>query len=240
MSARRPRGFTLVELLVALFAMALLAVLSWRGLDGMVRAREVTSARADEVLTLQTGLNQWSADLDALIELPRTRALDWNGSVLRMTRRSSASPTDGVFVVAWTRRDANGRSMWLRWQSPPLTTRGQLEDAWQRAGQWARNPSGDDSAREVAITPLDDWQIFFFRQNAWTNPQSSDLTSTSDAPAAPAVPASGASAPVTPVPTVTAALPDGVRLVLSLPGDQAMSGVITRDWARPTLAGNKS
>ena len=32
------RGFTLVELLVALFALALLAVLGWRGLDGMVRA----------------------------------------------------------------------------------------------------------------------------------------------------------------------------------------------------------
>ena len=59
---KRGRGFTLVELLVALFAMALLAVMSWRGLDGMTRAQAITAARADEVLTLQVGLAQWGAE----------------------------------------------------------------------------------------------------------------------------------------------------------------------------------
>ena len=34
----KARGFTLIELLVALAAMAIMAGLSWRGLDGMVRA----------------------------------------------------------------------------------------------------------------------------------------------------------------------------------------------------------
>ena len=86
---RASRGFTLVELLVALFAMALLAVMSWRGLDGMSRAQAQTEARSDEVLTLQVGLAQWAADLDALLELPQTTALDWNGRVLRMTRRGT-------------------------------------------------------------------------------------------------------------------------------------------------------
>ena len=62
---RRARGFTLVELLVALFVLALLAGLSWRGLDTMMRARQQTEARADEVLALQAGLAQWQADLDA-------------------------------------------------------------------------------------------------------------------------------------------------------------------------------
>ena len=68
---RRARGFTLVELLVALFALAIMAALSWRGLDGMVRARHMTEARADEVLTLQTGLAQWAADLEAIGPLGR-------------------------------------------------------------------------------------------------------------------------------------------------------------------------
>ena len=39
---RRPsaqRGFTLIELLVALSIMAVMAVLSWRGLDGMTRTQ---------------------------------------------------------------------------------------------------------------------------------------------------------------------------------------------------------
>ena len=85
-SARASRGFTLVELLVALFAMALLAIMSWRGLDGMTRAQAQTEARADEVLTLQVGLAQWGADLDAVMEVPRFTAIDWNGRVLRLTR----------------------------------------------------------------------------------------------------------------------------------------------------------
>ena len=42
-TARTQRGFTLVELLVALFAMALLAIMSWRGLDGMTRAQAQTA-----------------------------------------------------------------------------------------------------------------------------------------------------------------------------------------------------
>jgi general secretion pathway protein J len=218
----RARGFTLVELLVALFVMAVMAALSWRGLDGMVRAKEVTEARADEVLTLQVGLQQWTADLDAIEQLYGMKALEWNGRVLRLTRRSTASITDGVLVVGWTRRDVNGTSTWLRWQSAPVTTRGELEQAWQRADQWAQNPGEDDRAREVAIAPLDDWQLFYFRENAWTNPQSSDVTTNTINATA-----------------TTGQLPDGVRLVLTLPAGHAVSGIVTRDWVRPQLGGAK-
>ena len=82
-------GFTLVELLVALFVLSLLAVLSWQGLDGMVRAQRQTEQRADEVLALQTGLAQWTADLENLAELPQLSAMEWNGRVLRLTRRGT-------------------------------------------------------------------------------------------------------------------------------------------------------
>jgi general secretion pathway protein J len=227
--ARANRGFTLVELLVALFAMALLAILSWRGLDGMTRAQAQTEARADEVLTLQVGLSQWGADLDAVMQLPQTPALDWNGRVLRMTRHGTASPSDGVLVVAWTRRIVNGQGTWLRWQSPQVTTRGDLEAQWQRADLWSQNPGDDERRGEVAVTPLEDWQLFYFRENAWTNPQSSDAISRAAAPVQ-GLPG------LRPVP----ALPDGVRLVLTLPPGQAVSGTLTRDWVRPTLAANKS
>jgi general secretion pathway protein J len=221
---RASRGFTLVELLVALFAMALLAVMSWRGLDGMTRVQTQTEARADEVLTLQVGLAQWAADLDAVMQLPQTPALDWNGRVLRMTRRGTASPTDGMLVVAWTRRIVNGQGTWLRWQSPQVTTRGELDTQWQRADIWSQNPGDDERRGEVAVTPLDDWQLFYFRENAWTNPQSSDVTSkTVDLNA-------GAGGTV---------LPDGVRLVLLLPTNRAVSGEITRDWVRPQVGGGK-
>jgi len=217
------RGFTLIELLVALSMMALLALMSWRGLDGMVRARVQTETRADEVLALQVGLSQWAADLDAIVQTPQLNALDWNGSVLRMTRRSSAAATDGVLVVAWTRRVVDGRGVWLRWQSPALTGRGALADAWQQASIWAQNAGDEQKRFEVAVVPLDEWQIFYFRSDAWTNPLSSD--------------AAGG----TTVSTGNSSnIPDGVRLVLQLPPGQALAGKLTRDWVRPTVSGGKS
>jgi general secretion pathway protein J len=230
---RRLRGFTLVELLVALFAMALLAIMSWRGLDGMSRAQAQTEARADEVLTLQVGLAQWAADLDALLELPGSPALDWNGRVLRLTRHSTASASSGVLVVGWTRRLVDGNGTWLRWQSPQVTTRADLAQQWQQADIWSQNPGDEQRRYEVAVTPLQEWQIFYFRENAWTNPQSSDVTSTPEPPRAAA---SGAA----PAAATTAIVPDGVRLVLTLPAGQSITGTLTRDWVRPLVGAKKS
>lgn len=228
------RGFTLVELMVALFALALLAILSWRGLDGMTRAQAQTASRSDEVLTLQVGLAQWAADLDALIELPNSKALNWNGRVLRMIRRGSASVADGVLVVAWTRRVENGNGVWLRWQSPQVTTRGDLDQAWQQADLWSQNPGDELRRREVSIVPLQDWEIFFYRADAWTNPQSSDAATVQANPLPPAAGGNPFAA------ALQGSVPEGVRLVLQLPPGQSISGQIVRDWVRPTLGSNKS
>ncbi|MGE4240834.1 PulJ/GspJ family protein [Ramlibacter sp.] len=233
-AVRRQSGFTLVELLVALFVMALMAIMSWQGLDGMTRAQAATERRADEVLTLQTGLAQWNADLDALVQLPQITAIDWNGRVLRMTRRGTASVTDGIRVVAWTRRDGQ----WMRWQSASLVTRGDVQAAWDMAEQWSQNAGDAERRFEVAIVPLDDWQIFFFRGDAWTNPMSSDASSaTSTSPIAAA--AAAAAAGGTPTGRVTV-VPDGVRLVLMLPTGRALSGRLTRDWVNPRVSGGKA
>ena len=115
-----------------------------------------------------------------------------------------------------------------------MTTNGELAQAWARADLWARNPGDEERAREVAVAPLEDWQLFYFRENAWTHPQSSDVTSSSVAAAR--TPASGPQGSAQPA--NTAQLPDGVRLVLELPPGQAVTGTITRDWVRP-LAGGK-
>ena len=44
------RGFTLIELLVAIVVMSMLALLSWRSLDGMTRTQNITQQRADDLL----------------------------------------------------------------------------------------------------------------------------------------------------------------------------------------------
>ena len=276
----RAHGFTLIEVLVAISIMAVMAVLSWRGLDGMTQTQTRLQQRADEVLTLQAGLNQWGADLDALMQLPQAQALDWDGRALRMTRRSATAfpPSDvagavpgsfqnasdeSIWVVAWARRDAGGEGQWLRWQSPPLRTRGELDTAWAAAAQWAQNPGDALKAREVVVSSLSEWQIFFYRGDAWTNPLSSE-GSDAGAAAAGTVAGVGAAGGATTGPTtgtpsgigllgaadaqaitrganaLTAApIPEGVRLVLTLPPGQAISGTLTRDWIRPTLGGRR-
>ncbi|MDD2545389.1 MAG: prepilin-type N-terminal cleavage/methylation domain-containing protein [Burkholderiaceae bacterium] len=220
---RRTRGFTLIELLVALAVMALLALLSWRGLDGMARAQEQTRQRADQLLVLQAALGQWGADLDALMPLAQTTPLDWDGQVLRLTRRSRAVPDEGALVVAWTRRDVQGVDQWLRWQSPPLRTRAEWQQAWEQAAVWARSPGEAERRNEVALLPLQSWQLFYFRGGAWSNPLSSTGVSVN-------VPGSPAATP----------LPDGVRLQITLPPGQALAGQLTRDWVNPLLGGGKS
>lgn len=233
-------GFTLIELLVAITIMALMAVLSWRGLDGMARAQSQTSQRADEVLTLQAALAQWKVDLDALTQTPFASSLEWDGRVLRLTRRT-APLGDGLVVVAWTRRsNAGGQydsGQWLRWQSPVLRTVGAWNDAWSRAAQWAQNASTDDQAREVQVMPLQDWQIFYFRSDAWTNPLSSDA---SQSVAAAVTALTAGTQPAGSAVISQATVPEGIRLVLTLPPTSAISGKLTLDWVRPTLSGDKS
>lgn len=212
-------GFTLVELLVAISILALMAVLAWRGLDGMQRAQRQTKQASVQVAALQVGLAQWVADLDALAQPMRTPSLDWDGRALRMVRRG-ATPGEGLRVVAWTYRStsnsADGTGQWLRWQSAPLTTNGQFGQAWQQAALWAKNPSDQDRQREVRVVALDGWQIYFYRNNAWSNPLSSAEASTAGL------------APPT---------PEGVRLVLDLAPGQTISGSITRDWLRSGSGG---
>ena len=230
------RGFTLIELLVAISLMALMALLSWRGLDGISRAQTQLQQRSDNVQTLQATLGQWGADLDAMAVQPNMPSLDWDGRALRILRRGSAAPGEGLHVVAWARRSVDGTGQWLRWQSPELRSRGELDLAWQKAQLWAQTPSDEDRLREVRTVALDGWQIFYYRSNAWTNPLSS--AGTTDAGLASGA-ALAASAPTTPAAAAPDTTPDGVRLVLNLSAGQALSGTLTRDWVRPVLGGGK-
>lgn len=225
----RQGGFTLIELLVAVSIMSVMAIMGWRALDGMQRSSTQARSYTDAVLTLDAGLSQWAADLESLQELPHTSAMDWNGRVLRITRRHAADPSEGLLVVAWTRDERDGDHPWLRWQSNPVKTRDAWDTAWRTAQAWALNQNQAEHAKEIAIAPLEDWQIYFFRGGAWSNALSS-------AGSADATGATPGAAPATPA-TTNDPLPDGVRLVLTLPANHPLAGTLTRDWARSNGVG---
>lgn len=234
---RTERGFTLIELLVALTVMALLALLSWRGIDGMVRVQADMRERMDGVVGLQIGLTQWSTDLDAVVETGQVSGVDYDGRVLRLTRRDTTVADSPVRVVGWARRvidgQHGGRGSWARWQSPPLRTKAELQEAWTRVQLWAQNASDVEKRREVAVLGLEQWQVFYYRNNAWSNPLSTASAVNTNTP-------TDAAASTAPTRSILAPLPDGIRLVLTLSPGQALTNVLTKDWIRPVLGGGKS
>ena len=226
----KQRGFTLIELLIAITLMAVLAGLSWRGLDNLMRSRDITQAQVDKTAVLQTVLAQWQTDLNAVQPVPSIAdaGVLWDGRTLRLTRRATAWRADGadagLWVVAWTLRG----NQWLRWQSAPLQTRAALQQAWANAERWGQNPSSDDAAFETPLIPLDAWQLTYFRGNAWTNPLSS--AGTPD---------------LTPQTNTTSqgnqgVLPDAIRLQIDLPASTGVRGRITLDWVRPNFSNTKT
>jgi len=212
------RGFTLVEVLVALVIMATLALMAWQGVDGIVRTRDASQARLERTLRLTTVLSQWVQDLASLHDTDVVPALTFDGATLRLTRRSP----DGVQLVSWTLIPSNveseqGTSQWVRWGGPSVTGSAALQDSWMRS----QLLQGNDPGLVRTLGGLTQWQLYCYRGNAWTNCQSSN-----DVVETVATPASGAAASRPKV-----VLPTGIRLVLTFAGGGGFDGTLTRDIA---------
>jgi general secretion pathway protein J len=190
---RKAAGFTLVEVLVALLIMAILAAMGWQGVDGMVRARDISQETSERTLRLTTVIAQWEQDLASLYENPAVPALTFDGANMRLVRTTPL----GAQVIVWSLREG----VWRRWASPSVRRSFELQQAWLRSQQLI----GNEEQQVRVLEGTTEWQVYFFRGNAWTNAQSSG-----DVVVAPS-PALAASGVVVP----RAALPTGVRLVLS-------------------------
>lgn len=233
-AASRPRGFTLIEVMVALVVMAIMSLIAWQGVDGIVRTRDANQVRLEQTLRLETVMAQWEQDLAALQESTAAPALTCDGQSVRMTRATDG----GLQVVAWSLRPGTPGQTWQRWASPPTLTTGGLQDAWLRTQQF----QGNEPGQLKAVTGIDSWQVYFFQGNAWANCQSTgDVNGTVAAAAATgaALPTSSAASPAAAAPAAAIgttlggaqrqALPAGVRLVLAFAPGSGLAGSIVRD-----------
>jgi general secretion pathway protein J len=210
MSTRR-RGFTLIEVMVALFVMAIMAALAWRGIDGIARARTIGRERLQQTLRLDTVMMQWRQDIDAVYNMNSfPPAMQFDGATLRLTRKSE----HGVQVVAWSLRNGD----WVRWAGPEVTQRDQLADSWMRSQQLQGNEPGTLRVLQGVTA----WQVYFCRQHqCWSNAQSTGDVNT---------PAEGTPQNGNTQPTQT--LPGGIRIVLTFSG-APLQGTLTRDLEVP-------
>ena len=221
------RGFTLVEVLVALVIMAVVAAMGWQGVAGMSRAREIATAASERTLRLSAVVGQWEADLAAVYDSPQVPGLSFDGASLRIARRTE----DGVQLVVWSLRDG----LWRRWPGPVSRRAGELQQAWLASQQL----QGNEPGQLQLLDGVTDWQLYFWRGQGWSNAQSSgDLVERprAAAPAASAAstpeggaaaPGGGASAPIaTSSNGARTQLPSGVRLQIDLPEGRILRDVM--------------
>lgn len=230
-------GFTLVEVLVALFIMAVLSLMAWQGVDALVRTRDGARDAQERSLRLGTVLAQWEQDLNQIQQSSAAPGLKFDGQSLRLTRRTP----EGMQVVLWTRQD----NTWYRWASPAVTRIADLQDWWMRSLQW----SAVGAEALPMLQEVQALQVYYFQMgdNNWSNAQSTgNVVNRLATPPPPAGSGPGDGGddggdgagnggggaggggtggnPPAPIGGSQELLPTGVRLVITLP-----QGSLTRD-----------
>lgn len=134
----RVRGFTLLEILIALAIFAVVAALAWGGLDSLARSRRILAEEADKLSELQSGIGRLERDIRQA--LPRSvrsdsaatqDALAGTHTALELSvwlpsgGWTSAGPE--IQRVRWSCSDAGLERS--RWASPDHTSAAPRSDA---------------------------------------------------------------------------------------------------------------
>lgn len=140
--ARRAAGFTLIELLVAIAILAVVAILSWRGLDEIVRGRDVVTHSMAEERVFAQMFDQMRIDARLAVsdDEAGAPAVSVDGGALQIVRAFAVPPGAPPRLQVVRYRVSNG--VVVRYASPPLANLGELRRALRggESGSWSALP----------------------------------------------------------------------------------------------------
>ncbi len=175
------QGFTLLELLVAVSLMAVLAIMCWRGLDSVIRARDTITASSDELRALTVTFTQMEDDLRRswaarMYRLPQP-VVDFssagaNDPVALELLRETGSDNDAFRVQRVIYRLRNGQLE--RGFSPWILPGSQTEGAQSGSGLSGSTQSGAGSLTDNTQAVIT-WQplitnVSSISMRAWMEP----------------------------------------------------------------------
>ena len=159
---RRPPGFTLVELLVAISILAIVAVLGWRGLDSIVRARTSLTDQMETTRGMQLAFAQMQNDCERIAnrtvvdQRPYLQVAPDRITLVRQVFTENQPAR--LLVVSY--RIVN--SVLVRRESQPTRDMLQLDALWQAA------TSDTDTSGSVALEAnVVGMQMATWQNSAW-------------------------------------------------------------------------
>jgi general secretion pathway protein J len=201
-----PRGFTLIEVLVALMILSVLAATCWKGVDAITSARSVAESHLQRTLRLQAVMTQVEADLGQAMNLAVVEPLMVDSSHVRLTRRGAG----GVQVVVWFLKE--GRL--YRWASPLTTVVGDL----QKYSLSSFQLEGKEPGSLTALEGVSAMEVFCYAGGTVANCQSTRATA-----------GSAGGAPPPGGQNQTQPLPEAVRFSLTMAEGSGFQGKVTRE-----------
>jgi general secretion pathway protein J len=173
---RRARGFTLVELLVAISILGMVAVLGWRGLDGIVRARAGLTDQMEVTRGMQLAFAQMQSDCEHLAAADlvgsRPTLVAEEGRLTLVRTVFLENTASRVQVVAYRLVDG----VLLRRESNATRDLSQLDLLWKAAISDTDTTPPVALQSGIAAMQMLVWQNGTWRQSVVTAPAAGGVT----------------------------------------------------------------
>lgn len=207
---KRAHGFTLVELLVAITVLAIVAMMGWRGLDGIVRSREQLTRNMEQTRGIQLTFAQLQSDLEQIADRnllrQRQNLLADSGRLVFIRTVLAENAPSQLQVVSYQILDG----VLQRRESAATRDLLQLDALWQAALGDAR--AGVNVALQGGVAGMD---VRLWEGGSWKLAQNS-----STAVSAPQPPREGDDGKPPPPPSPTEG-PTGLEMSLLIQGQPA-------------------